>query len=406
MVELYERRNTPVARAVGWHAPPAVAGLRAGPSSPSVLFLDEPTVGIDPPLRVQFWNYFRKLAAEGATLVVSSHVMDEADRCDELLLMLHGKLLARGSGAEIRAQAGVDGHRGGVPAPRGGSRRETPEDGMNLRRTARHQPTHRRAVPPRPPNPGARLRRADRDHGAARLGHPRPEAADVDDRRRQLVGPQAEAARHADCAGGGHDRRLQPIRDDITTEDAARQALTDGQIDIALVVTAERGPTPRSSSSRRASTRRTTPRASAHCNSVLAACWRRPGPRRSSSSRRSTTTDGRLLRRVRAGPRRLRRLLPGLHPDRHQLPARTRRRHARAAAGDTRAARRDRGRLQRRLRHLRHTPGRAGADFRAGHVHIACHRAAARDQPRPGRANRRLAVPGLRHHAAAGDLRR
>lgn len=74
---------------------------------PSVLFLDEPTVGIDPALRVEFWSYFRKLAAAGTTIVVSSHVMDEADRCDELLLMFHGKVLARGSGAEIRQQAGA-----------------------------------------------------------------------------------------------------------------------------------------------------------------------------------------------------------------------------------------------------------------------------------------------------------
>jgi ABC-2 type transport system ATP-binding protein len=74
---------------------------------PQLLFLDEPTVGIDPALRVEFWNYFRRLAAEGTTILVSSHVMDEADRCDELLLILHGKLLARGSGQEIRAQAGV-----------------------------------------------------------------------------------------------------------------------------------------------------------------------------------------------------------------------------------------------------------------------------------------------------------
>jgi ABC-2 type transport system ATP-binding protein len=74
---------------------------------PAILFLDEPTVGIDPALRVQFWGYFRDLAASGTTLLVASHVMDEADRCDELLLILHGRLLARGSGTEIREQAGV-----------------------------------------------------------------------------------------------------------------------------------------------------------------------------------------------------------------------------------------------------------------------------------------------------------
>jgi ABC-2 type transport system ATP-binding protein len=75
---------------------------------PQVIFLDEPTVGIDPQLRVQFWEYFRRLAADGKTLLVSSHVMDEADRCDELLLMLHGKLLTRGTPAEIRQQVGTD----------------------------------------------------------------------------------------------------------------------------------------------------------------------------------------------------------------------------------------------------------------------------------------------------------
>jgi ABC-2 type transport system ATP-binding protein len=106
IVDLSSRRNTPALNLSG--------GMRRRLSlacalvhRPTVLFLDEPTVGIDPALRVQFWTYFRKLAAEGATLVVSSHVMDEADRCDELLLMLHGKMLARGSGADIRAKAGT-----------------------------------------------------------------------------------------------------------------------------------------------------------------------------------------------------------------------------------------------------------------------------------------------------------
>jgi ABC-2 type transport system ATP-binding protein len=74
---------------------------------PPVLFLDEPTVGIDPLLRVEFWAHFRVLADGGATIIVSSHVMDEADRCDELLFIRSGKLIARGTGAEIRAQAGT-----------------------------------------------------------------------------------------------------------------------------------------------------------------------------------------------------------------------------------------------------------------------------------------------------------
>jgi ABC-2 type transport system ATP-binding protein len=106
VVELYERRRTPALELSG--------GMRrllslacALVHKPQVLFLDEPTVGIDPQLRVQFWDYFRKLAADGKTLVVSSHVMDEADRCDELLLILHGKVLTRGTPSEIRQQVGA-----------------------------------------------------------------------------------------------------------------------------------------------------------------------------------------------------------------------------------------------------------------------------------------------------------
>mgnify|MGYP001824252674 FL=1 len=75
---------------------------------PAVLFLDEPTVGVDPLLRVQFWGPFRALADAGTTIVVSSHVMDEADRCDELLFMRSGVVIARGTGAELRQRAGTD----------------------------------------------------------------------------------------------------------------------------------------------------------------------------------------------------------------------------------------------------------------------------------------------------------
>jgi len=74
---------------------------------PRLLLLDEPTVGVDPQLRVTFWSYFRRLAGSGVTLIVSSHVMDEAERCDRLGFMRHGKLLADGSAAALRAQAGA-----------------------------------------------------------------------------------------------------------------------------------------------------------------------------------------------------------------------------------------------------------------------------------------------------------
>jgi len=107
VVELYERRDaTPLQLSGGMRRRLSLACALV--HKPQVLFLDEPTVGIDPALRVQFWEYFRHLAADGKTLLVSSHVMDEADRCDELLLMLHGKLLTRGTPAEIRRQVGTD----------------------------------------------------------------------------------------------------------------------------------------------------------------------------------------------------------------------------------------------------------------------------------------------------------
>ena len=75
---------------------------------PELLLLDEPTVGVDPQLRQTFWGYFRTLNERGVTIVVSSHVMDEADRCDRLGLIRFGRLLASGTPAEIRALAGTD----------------------------------------------------------------------------------------------------------------------------------------------------------------------------------------------------------------------------------------------------------------------------------------------------------
>jgi ABC-2 type transport system ATP-binding protein len=74
---------------------------------PDLLVLDEPTVGLDPVLRRDLWQLFHELADRGTTLLVSSHVMDEADRCDALLLLRDGALLAAGSPAELRATTGA-----------------------------------------------------------------------------------------------------------------------------------------------------------------------------------------------------------------------------------------------------------------------------------------------------------
>jgi ABC-2 type transport system ATP-binding protein len=71
--------------------------------SPEVLVLDEPTVGLDPVLRVELWSRFHALAAAGTTLIVSSHVMDEAGRCDRLILLRDGELIADCTPAQLRA---------------------------------------------------------------------------------------------------------------------------------------------------------------------------------------------------------------------------------------------------------------------------------------------------------------
>ncbi len=73
---------------------------------PDLLVLDEPTVGLDPVLRRNLWDTFHRLADAGSTLLVSSHVMDEAGRCDELLLMRDGRLLAAESPQSLLARTG------------------------------------------------------------------------------------------------------------------------------------------------------------------------------------------------------------------------------------------------------------------------------------------------------------
>lgn len=107
LVDLADRREAPAHELSG--------GMRRRLSlacalvhGPPVLFLDEPTVGIDPALRIQFWGYFRRSAAAGATILLASHVMDEADRCDELLLIRGGRVIVRGSGEAIRREAGTN----------------------------------------------------------------------------------------------------------------------------------------------------------------------------------------------------------------------------------------------------------------------------------------------------------
>jgi ABC-2 type transport system ATP-binding protein len=105
-VDLDDHRDQVVGRLSGGQrsrASLAVALL----GEPDLLVLDEPTVGLDPVLREDLWAMFHRLAAGGTAVFVSSHVMDEAERCDRLLLMREGRVIADGTPGEIKDKAGA-----------------------------------------------------------------------------------------------------------------------------------------------------------------------------------------------------------------------------------------------------------------------------------------------------------
>ena len=106
-VDLRSHAGSQVGRLSGGQRSRAnLAGALLG--SPALLVLDEPTVGLDPVLRRDLWILFHKLADDGAAVLVSSHVMDEAERCDQLLLMRDGKILAHDTPAEIKQRADTE----------------------------------------------------------------------------------------------------------------------------------------------------------------------------------------------------------------------------------------------------------------------------------------------------------
>lgn len=106
LVQLDEATERPVRTlSEGEKARASLATVLVG--RPEVLILDEPTVGLDPVLRRDLWATFRRLADRGAALLVSSHVMDEARYCDNLVLLREGAILATGTPDELRGQAGT-----------------------------------------------------------------------------------------------------------------------------------------------------------------------------------------------------------------------------------------------------------------------------------------------------------
>jgi ABC-2 type transport system ATP-binding protein len=105
LVDLWPRRNDSVLSLSGGMKP-RLSLACAIVHKPSLLLLDEPTVGLDPELRVTFWEYFTTLTKQGATLIISSHTMDDAAHCDHLAFMRRGKIIAQGSPQELRQATG------------------------------------------------------------------------------------------------------------------------------------------------------------------------------------------------------------------------------------------------------------------------------------------------------------
>ncbi len=107
LVDLADRARDPVSTLSGGMKRRASLAC-ALVHQPALLFLDEPTVGVDPQLRVQFWDHFQVLNEQGVTILVSTHVMDEAERCHRLGLLQSGRLLAEGTANQLRHGAGKE----------------------------------------------------------------------------------------------------------------------------------------------------------------------------------------------------------------------------------------------------------------------------------------------------------
>jgi ABC-2 type transport system ATP-binding protein len=105
LIDLWPKRKTQVANLSGGMKQRVSLGC-AIVHQPPLLFLDEPTVGLDPELRYHFWEHFEELTRAGSTLIISSHTMDDAAHCQQLAFIREGKIIALGSPAELRSATG------------------------------------------------------------------------------------------------------------------------------------------------------------------------------------------------------------------------------------------------------------------------------------------------------------
>lgn len=106
LVDLWDKRKTQIMHLSGGMKQRVSLGC-AIVHNPPLIFLDEPTVGLDPDVRVNFWEYFRTLTKAGATIVVSSHTMDDAAHCDKLVFLRQGKIIALGTPDELKSATGT-----------------------------------------------------------------------------------------------------------------------------------------------------------------------------------------------------------------------------------------------------------------------------------------------------------
>ena len=136
---------------------------------PELLLLDEPTAGVDPKARREFWGEIHKLAAEGMTVLVSTHYMDEAERCHEIAYIAYGELLAQGTIEEVIAQSHLRTYTVSGPDLQSLAEKLTRHAGHRHGGAVRHQPACRRP----------RRRRARRGRGAV----PRPPRSALEHRR-------------------------------------------------------------------------------------------------------------------------------------------------------------------------------------------------------------------------------